>query len=120
MTTDLDRLIEAVDAGTLPESVFHGCSSIRGHWAYTTGLDSVQRKLVFLAYNGSLDSAVSLLEALLPGWGWGRLVSYETMMVAITTGQFQQFSADADNPARALLLATLRAYRSVEGAFPHD
>ena len=110
--TELDKLIESVEHGALPESVFHGCSVIRGHWAYTTGLDYMQRKNVYMAYNGSLDAAMALHEALLPNCMWQRQ----------PTGQFNIFDRDADeigygfcegNPARAWLLAILRAHRSL-------
>ena len=48
----LNNLIEAVEAGSL-DSVWHGCSSRRGHWAYTSGLDATQRNLAWQASHGS-------------------------------------------------------------------
>ena len=107
--SELDKLIGAVEAGTLPEAVFHGCSSIRGHWAYTTGLDAEKRTLVFLAYNGSLDAALALHKALLPGWGWARL---NDRMAVELAGSI--YSARGPCPARAWLIAILRAYRTAQ------
>jgi len=68
MTLTLGKLIEAVEAGTLPQPIFHGSAAEKGHWAYKTGLNADQRRWVFLAYNGSLDAAHSLQQELLPGW----------------------------------------------------
>lgn len=101
MTTDLDRLIEAVEAEEPVSARAATLAFPRKGYAHVVN-----------AAAGSIDAAVALLEALLPGWSWGRLVSHGTMLVCIQTGQFRQFSADSDSPARALLLATLRAYRS--------
>lgn len=104
MTTDLDRLIEAVEGdcvnwlGWVPRD-----DVIPGElWAIARDAD-----------RGSLDSAVVLLEALLPGWEWavyGRGTAH-------LWKQLDNVNAGNFIPARALLLATLRAYRSTrEGA----
>src|SRR5690606_21514390 len=61
MTTDLDRLIEAVEGD---------CVNWLG-WARRD--DVLPGELWAVARDadrGSLDAAVALLEALLPGWGW--------------------------------------------------
>jgi len=89
MTTDLDRLIEAVEEGTF---LLDAAPTPR-----------VER-LAYEAFSGSLDAAVSLLEALLPGWAWGRM--NDRMFVEHGDSVF---SARGPNPARALLLAVLRA-----------
>lgn len=108
--TDLNKLIAAVEAGALPEAVFHGSSSIREHWAYTTGLDAEQRRWVYLAYNGSLDAALRLHEALLPGWGWVLdMMDGETAAHVYSPFGAKHFGADSTIPARAWLLAILRA-----------
>ena len=112
--TDLDKLIAAVEAGTLPEAVFHGSSSIRGHWAYTTGLNAEQRRWVYLAYNGSLDAALRLHEALLPGWGWGANCFGAYVCEDHHPAEEPERAFYADNstlPARAWLLAVLRALK---------
>ena len=109
--SDLDKLIEAIEAATLPEPIFHGSSSVRGHWSYTTGLDAGQRRSVFMAYNGSLDAAKALHDALLPGWGWA--ISADGASVYGDDPKVY----DVDNahiPARAWLLAILKAYRETQ------
>jgi len=93
MTTDLDRLIEAVEAGgTCP-------------WMDAISPIGIDNAALFGdAQCGSLDAAVTLLEALLPGWGWGRM--NDRMFVEHGDSVF---SARGPSPARALLLAVLRA-----------
>lgn len=111
--TALDKLIEAVEADVL-DSVWHGCSSRRGHWAYATGLDATQRNLAWQASHGSLDAALALHEAVLPGWGWGRYSSDGSFHVTQHGVMIDDTEGKADAPARAWLLAILRAYRSVQ------
>ena len=96
MTTDLDRLIEAVEAWQWDAVVAARIPGIRA-----------QGDFAWKAFEGSVDAAVMLLEALLPGWNWGRM--NDRMFVEHGDSVF---SARGSNPARALLLATLRAYRS--------
>lgn len=98
MTTELDRLIEAVEAGTVSGTALSGlsydCGGALARW----------RRIIADAYRGSLDDAVAMLEALLPGWGWGRM---NDRMFVEQGGSV--VSARGSNPARALLLAVLRA-----------
>ncbi|WP_283177599.1 hypothetical protein [Gemmobacter sp. 24YEA27] len=112
----LDDLIAAVEAGALPEAIFHGCSVVSGHWAYKTGLTAEQRNSVFLAYNGSLDAAKALHEALLSKDCHFNLMEDED------AGGYQAevylnrwIYAGLSCPARAWLLAILRAYRGMQG-----
>ena len=99
MTTDLDRLIEAVETGGALKmsTVIH---SPVVEWS----------SLVMASFDGSLDAAVALLEALLPGWGWGRMND----RMFVEQGD-SVFSARGPNPARALLQATLRALVDMHG-----
>jgi hypothetical protein len=111
-------LADAVESGTLPESVFHGSSAIRGHWAYITGLDNGQRRMVLLAYNGSLDAAMALHDAVLPGWvvqnigqdgfdpgdGWTAWIVHPEYL-----DNFMSQGGKAKDPACAWLLAIIRA-----------
>lgn len=130
--TALDKLIETVEAGTL-DSVWHGCSSRRGHWAYSAGLDATQRNLAWQASHGSLDAALALHEALLPGWvfritGGGPMplsgdyrIPHVHVFKPRMTEDDKPLGAnssgfDCDAPARAWLLAILRAYRSLRAA----
>lgn len=103
MTTELDRLIEAVEAGEGNRNDGTLYRLFGDSWVHAW--DAVDRD--------SIDAAVALLEALLPGWNWGR--SYSRMFVEQGDSVF---SARGPNPARALLLATLRAYRSTRDGQP--
>lgn len=111
MTTDLDRMIEAVEAG---------------EWDHASAASSAEKWLMrkpgryygpaYSAFGGSIDAAVALLEALLPDWDWSSHGNGQATLWP--PGNIAQQNAGAintkidDRPARALLLATLRAYRS--------
>lgn len=104
MTTDLDRLIEAVEAGIV---------------LFPTNfpLDFPKRLWVLRANDGSIDAAAKLLEALLPGWGWHCGVYGARVWEFPGDEWHPDRRQDVDlpfSPARALLLATLRAYRSTK------
>ena len=93
----VDRLIEAVESGSATTDLF--CvANMQGAWqAY--------------AYK-SLDTALLLKEALLPGWIWGRQQN-GAMWVA---NHPHTIRAPAPmEPARGLLLAVLKAYRETRG-----
>lgn len=68
--------------------------------------------------DGSLDAAVALLEAVLPGWDAEIRTKKSWACVSRPSstelGPSDLFSATSDTPARALLLATLSAL--IEGA----
>lgn len=96
--SELDRLIEAVDAGE----------------AWPRQFDSLNRPLATMAMQammGSLDAALGLLNAKLNGAHWHLYEDDDLGYVAgIKFGEWH--SANSDTPARAMLLAFLRAYRS--------
>ena len=95
----LDKLIKKVETGTAKSADFGiVCQSL-------TILDSV-----ISAYHGSLDAAYQLQNMLLADWEWTRRWGY---MVVFKEGT-GSFSAKSLTPARAWLLAVLRAYRSVQ------
>ena len=79
-------------------------------------LTDAHAALAFDAYNGSLDAAIALHEAVLPGWRWlvernGNASIYppdENLTKAIDVD-------GADNPARAWLLAILEALIAQDG-----
>ena len=70
------------------------------------------------AYGGSLDAAKKLHDILLPGWGWtlnatsGTSGKYAQDATVDVINPFRVFGANAVTPARAWLLAILRAYRA--------
>ena len=97
--TDLDKLIAAVEAGRLP-TFPETCRAVRG----ADGVD------VDAAFGGSLDAAKRLHDALLPGWAWdvcddgeADVWPYDDIIDDRVVGICR------DNPARAWLLAILRA-----------
>ena len=112
-TTALDELINAVEAGEPFANI-----------DFYTPLDCLNDDFDLgltarSAYNGSFDAAKALHDALLPGYGygvgpWGARVwlysdnpSWDGIM---------RFEVDlVDLPARAWLLAVLRAYRAQIG-----
>lgn len=113
--SDLQRLIEAVESGTY-EDVCEAARNIASK-ARDTG-DFWPSNDVRKAYLGSLDAALALKDVLLPGWTWGRWSNGHMWVTTdvddanrfvTSTGYFQ------DNPARALLLAILRALAAKEG-----
>lgn len=70
----------------------------------------------FGAYLGYLDAAVAFVGAVLPGWGWLACDDSDGAMAIV--GLTSCVSGDvvrAPTPARALLLAALRALAAQEG-----
>lgn len=100
----LDKLIEAVEAGTAHAAHFACCFEPGANSPYWSA---------GLAYNGSLDAALALHEALLPGWRWD-LDASSTAGVWNTSDTLPAITGHSPTPARAWLLAILRAYRSMQ------
>jgi hypothetical protein len=120
----LDALIAKVEAGD--EFAFEkSTQDVFG--AYRR---SETAQLAYRAFNGSLDAAKALHEAVLPGWRVGQIGqqyahqddpsdAWSVWIVApdyLTT--CAQASAQGPCPARAWLLAILRALHAMEGAQP--
>ena len=107
--TALDKLIEAVEAGELSavnaelSRMFAADHSIP--WDTISNANS--------AFRGSLDAALALHEALLPGWRWD-LDAACNAGVWNSCDLLPAITGEANTPARAWLLAILRAYRSVQ------
>lgn len=101
--TALRKLIEAVEDGaeeTLPWRQVFG-------WDDTLNADA--------AYNASLDAAKSLHEALLPGWVFD--VTNDSAFVVRDgvdwdNARNPQYVGDSEIPARAWLLAILKAHEA--------
>lgn len=71
--------------------------------------------LLWKSYHGSLDAAKALHEALLPGWfpGMSQNVHSGQWFAWVQDKFTYHFKANhQDNPARAWLLAILRAYEA--------
>ncbi|MDF3904646.1 hypothetical protein [Paracoccus sp. AS002] len=123
MSDALDKLIEAVEAGRGDAvSIFTKrlSSAARDRGAYWPSHD------VEKAFSGSLDAALAMHKALLPGWALERLTMWPGKNGECTAhlwGTHEQVGerwhsakdgrvdASAPTPARAWLLAILRAYR---------
>lgn len=122
-TSALDRLIEAVDAGrwdahaATRDGVLPKAQVIDNDWVdcYT---------LAALAFRGSLASAKRLHEELLPRWrvagirqednGFWWVELREGYITSYTNVVIAPKGFDAVDPARAWLLAILKAYRSIQ------
>jgi hypothetical protein len=108
---DLERLIAAVEAGTLCQGDVIGVEEgalIDAAIAEAGSTENLWEE-VDLAMNGSLDAALRLHEALLPGCPWGMTCGHEYgTMASIFDGETRHAGRSAI-PARAFLLAILRA-----------
>lgn len=101
----LDDLIKAAEDGARPWR-----EPDDSNWPYA--------RFALEAFDGSLDAALRLHEALLPGWKWGVGFGVETGFASVCPpGQSRNGSITVNgiNPARAWLLAILRALKSQEG-----
>ena len=97
----LPRLIESVENGLL------WYEWLNHEPALPDGMMTVARD----AYHGSLDAALALHAALLPGWIWSvkETIDGHAATVEMPIGVAQARAVDFDNTARAWLLAILRA-----------
>jgi len=121
----LTRLAEKVEAGEATEYDF---------LTWREGLSGTRKEsaIMLKAYNGSLNAAMALHEAVLPGWGvtslcqlWDVTPSGEYIGIGNdwsielhhSNGDIQSHEAcaTASDPARAWLLAIIRALAQVQG-----
>ena len=94
----LDELIEAVDA----------CED-KITFKIPTYLRYLRHK-IFFSSEGDLDTTKTLHDILVPGWKW--VVSEDSaVLFKKQSDDGVQVSASADTPARAWLIAMLKAYR---------
>lgn len=101
--TDLDKLIAAVEAGTATKySVFN-------KYDHTWDAMKFHGRDASLAYEGSLDAALRLHEALLPGWRWN---AWAVGGATVWNDIANVYTADDHIPARAWLLAILKALKA--------
>lgn len=110
-TKALDALIEAVVAG---EEYIERILNI----AFGGYRKSEVSRMVMGAYHGSLDASKALHKALLPGWGWSIQENGEQTVWPPNDIADEAWCADGVTafidgyPARAWLLAVLKAYRA--------
>ena len=107
MRDALNKLIEAVEAGKWD-----------GSWNNLREISPDLYPPKFsAAFHGSLDAAKALHEALLPGWEWGRAAPPgSSFFVKHSAAGFVW--ASSKDPARAWLLAILRAYAAQQEPTP--
>ena len=106
MSDDLRKLIEAVEAGDLSainSSLGVMYSGLGNHWPW----DWISK--VNSAFRGSVDAAIALCEALLPGWHWNVSADGVARVVIPSVLRPPLIVGRSKHPARALLLAVLRA-----------
>lgn len=109
--TALDKLIEAVEAGTADGAILFDRAFAKAR----NGEHHHSRR----AYQGSLDAALALHEALLPGHWLGGLRgncgprgdNFVAEVHHVRKGGVHSNDGVSSTPARAWLLAILRAYR---------
>lgn len=114
--TKLDELIAAVEAGSIARHDLDAFVRWRG-------LDDAADECL-KAYNGSLDAALALHNALLPGWTRDVDATAPECGIAVTLhkpysghshpDEDRAVSADLECESRAWLLAILRAYRETQ------
>lgn len=100
----LDKLIEAVERGDKPDFDWTDCIMALGKKARTS-------QLCVNAYHGSLDAAKALHEALLPGWGFSAGFDEVRHFSDVFKKGNPVITVFASCPARAWLIAILKAYR---------
>lgn len=104
--TDLDRLIDDIERGTWPGDTTHV-------------FQHAQHVQVYRSFNGSLNDALALHEAMLPDWDWNidnglSMRAPEAKCIAPVGARDEGHEATGNSPARAWLLSILRAYRSMQ------
>ena len=105
----LRDLIKAVEAGALCQGDFISIDDgdlIAAVFPLTDDVDAWE--YVSMAVDGSLDAAKALHDAVLPGWEW-HLGPSNAKVYPYNGNPGRSWVGMADNPARAWLLAILRA-----------
>lgn len=110
MTQALKELAEKVELGQF-RSHFEGPEHTV--WPGIEHQNSLKRHHLRYAYNGSLDAAKDLHDALLPGWKVTTIIDARSHVCVESVSHTG--CALSDNPARAWLLAILRALIAQEG-----
>lgn len=103
----LARLIEAVEAGRWDHDAAAAWLWTKPGQIYGWAME---------AFNGSLDAAKWLHDALLPGWGWetGINATFVSIAQVWKSGRDKAHAGTSETPARAWLLAILRAMEGRE------
>lgn len=108
----LRALLAKVEAGTAWDAGSGGCFVTLAYLGTVGQFSAVD--LAIKAFKGSLDAAKALHEAVLPGWDWGRSAASGQFYVWNTgKGPASALSNNKD-PARAWLIAILKALIATE------
>jgi hypothetical protein len=99
------ELIDAVEAGTFPHGI-NGAARVVFPYAEREANDLGLTAAA--AFDGSLDAALALMQAVLPGWRW-ELFDRDGARIWESGAPHKPTLGEAENPARALLLAILKA-----------
>lgn len=102
--TDLDKLIEAVEGGTLHEMPYGGMPM-------ATKVYHLKDSSILAAYHGSLDAWLALHDALLPDMLWS-ISPLGKVQVLDKSFNVISESGYTNSVACSGLLATLKAYRA--------
>ena len=105
---EIAALIEKIEAGQVSPASFR-CLETPMHDMRYTQMPRDARH----AFGGSFDAALSLFDALLPRWKWGR--QWTGLMWVEPDdmpGRSERYYGKHDAPATALLLATLHAHKA--------
>jgi hypothetical protein len=107
----LKALLAKVEAGDIPDTGVDRFRAIpkRGGGVYA---DPNWYNAHGAYWRGDLNAAKALHEAVLPGWGWYASDIGEVKVYGGSDGPF--YEGDATNPARAWLIAILKALISEE------
>lgn len=113
--TDLDRLIADASIGVWDSNLWYWQTPKNKSGRHSRRMEIYANR----AFNGSLDAALALLNALLPGWHVSEISEapdpneypglHWSVIIASRQGS-AMIEACSPNPARALLLATLKGY----------
>lgn len=113
MSDALKRLIEAVEKGTAANPRRKGAHDMELFFdAFPPHLVKHEYQFAYDAFKGSLDAAKALHDALLPGWWQQQRISTRTRVQVGNVAEMPWCYDDI--PARAWLIAVLRAYQQVQ------
>lgn len=101
-TQAIDALIEAVRGGEISTSLIED--------AMDTSWEAV---MVLAAFDGAMDASLWLLDQILPSWKWGRQWDGRMWVQRpeATADMNKRYYGEGDDHVRALLLATLKAWK---------
>jgi len=114
----LQDLLVKVKAGNAPEYSPFREAYVKTYWQ---AFDMKDQGIAWKAYNGSMDAALSLHEAVLPGWTWhgGQNAHHRDVTMWVRKSEdgavTLEFNAYAATPSRALLIALLEALVAKDG-----